>query len=139
MSGLGYTQKYYWRVRSKNAGGYSAYSATWNFRTVTSVPTAPVLLTPAANAIEQPTTGLVFLWRPLAGATFYTFQLGTDSTFATGLVKNDTTLTDTTRTITGLTQNTRYFWRVAGRNAGGAGPFTAVTSVHHLPARCRAA
>jgi hypothetical protein len=125
VSGLGYTQKYYWRVRSKNAGGYSGYSATWNFMTVASVPNPPVLLAPVANAIEQPTTGLVFLWRPLAGATWYTFQLGTDSTFATGLVKNDTTLTDTTRSITGLTQNTRYFWRVAGRNAGGAGPFTA--------------
>jgi hypothetical protein len=126
VSGLGYTQKYYWRVRSKNAGGSSAYSVIWNFRTVASVPNAPVLLAPAANAIEQPTTGLVFLWRPLAGATFYTFQLGTDSTFATGLVKNDTTITDTTRIITGLSQNTRYFWRVAGRNAGGAGPFTTV-------------
>ena len=128
VSGLGYTQKYFWRVRSKNAGGYSAFAATWNFRTVASVPTAPVLLTPAANAIEQPTTGLVFLWRPLAGATFYTFQLGTDSTFTTGLVKNDTTITDTIRTITGLTQNTRYFWRVAGRNAGGSGPFTVTRS-----------
>ncbi len=128
VSGLGYDQKYYWRVRSRNGGGYSAYSPVWNFRTVMSVPTAPALLAPAANAVEQPTSGLVFQWRALAGATNYTFQLGTDSTFVTGLVKNDTTLTDTARTITGLAQNTRYFWRVAGRNAGGPGPFTAVRS-----------
>lgn len=128
VSGLGYNQKYYWRVRSKNAGGYSAFSPVWNFRTVMSVPTSPVLLTPAANAVEQVTSGLVFSWRALAGATIYTFQLGTDSLFVTGLVKNDTTVTDTVRNIAGLTQNTKYYWRVAGRNAGGAGPFTAVRS-----------
>ena len=128
VSGLGYNQKYYWRVRSKNAGGSSAFAATWNFRTVMSVPTAPVLLTPAANAIEQPTAGLLFSWRALAGATHYTIQIATDSTFASGLFRNDTTLTDTTRTITGLVQNTRYFWRIAGRNAGGPGPFTATRS-----------
>jgi hypothetical protein len=125
VSGLGYNQKYYWRVRSKNAGGYSTYSPVWNFRTVSSVPNAPALLTPAANAIEQPVSGLVFSWRTLSGASIYTFQLGTDSTFVSGLVKNDTTITDTARAISGLSENTKYFWRVAGRNAGGAGPFTA--------------
>jgi hypothetical protein len=125
VSGLGYNQKYYWRVRSKNAGGYSEYSPIWNFRTVSSVPTAPDLLTPAVNAVEQPISNLVFSWRPLAGATIYTFQLATDSLFfVSGLVKNDTTVQDTSRPISGLTQNTKYFWRVAGRNAGGAGPFT---------------
>lgn len=128
VSGLGYNQKYFWRVRSRNAGGYSTFSPIWNFRTVMSVPTAPALLAPAANAVEQPITGLVFQWRALAGAANYTFQLGTDSLFVTGLVKNDTTLTDTSRSISGLVQNTRYFWRVAGRNAGGPGPFTATRS-----------
>jgi hypothetical protein len=124
VSGLVFNQRYHWRVRAKNAGGTSMYSPVWHFRTHMSVPNAPVPLTPAFGAVEQPTVGLVFTWQPLTGATLYTFQLGTDSTFVSGLVKNDTTLTETTRTITGLTQGTRYFWRVAGRNAGGPGPFS---------------
>ncbi len=124
VSSLAFNQRYHWRVRAKNAGGSSAFSPVWHFRTVMSVPTGPVLLTPPFGAIEQPTAGLIFSWLPIPGATIYTLQLATDSTFTSGIVKNDTTITDTTRSITGLAQNTRHFWRVAGRNAGGPGPFS---------------
>lgn len=125
VNGLVYNQRYHWRVRSKNASGPSAFSTVWHFRTVMSVPTGPSLLLPPPASIEQPTTGILFTWRPLTGATFYTLQLATDSTFASGIVKNDTTISDTTRFIAGLSPSTRYFWRVAGRNAGGPGPFSA--------------
>ncbi|HSQ75196.1 MAG TPA: fibronectin type III domain-containing protein, partial [Bacteroidota bacterium] len=125
VSGLAYNQRYHWRVRSKNGSGPSAFSTIWHFRTVMSVPTGPALLLPPLASIEQPTTGILFTWRPLTGATFYTLQLATDSTFASGIVKNDTTITDTTRFIAGLAPSTRYFWRAAGRNAGGPGPFSA--------------
>jgi hypothetical protein len=124
VSGLGYDQNYFWRVRSKNPGGFSAFSSTWNFRTVMSVANAPSLLAPGNSAVGQLTTGLTFQWRPLAGATAYRFQLATDSTFVTGIIKNDSTVTDTFRLVSGLTISTKYFWRVAGRNAGGPGPFS---------------
>lgn len=122
VSGLSYDRKYFWRVRSKNAAGFSAFSGTWNFRTVMSVANAPSLLAPANGTAGQPVTGLTFQWRPLAGATTYRFQLATDSTFVTGIIKNDSTVTDTFRLVSGLTISTRYFWRVTGKNAGGTGP-----------------
>jgi hypothetical protein len=115
---------YYWRVRAKNAGGSSAWSSTYQFTTVMAVPTAPVQLAPANGAVNQPTSLLTFRWNALEGATQYKFQLATDSTFASGVIKNDSTVTDTFRIVSGLAQNTRHFWRVAGKNPGGPGPFS---------------
>lgn len=128
LSSLPYTTKYYWRVASKNAGGSSAYSSVWNFRTVASVPVGPTLLAPANAASGQVTTGLTFRWAAIPSASAYTFQLGTDSTFNSGLVKNDTSVVDTFRTVSGLTQNTKYYWRSRGRNAGGVGPYSSTWS-----------
>jgi hypothetical protein len=128
LTSLPYNQQYYWRVSSKNSIGASAYSPVWNFRTVLSVPVGPILLTPGNATSGQITTGLTFQWRAITSASFYRFQLGTDSTFATGLVKNDSSVVDTFRVVSGLVQSTKYFWRVLGRNAGGSGPYSSVWS-----------
>jgi hypothetical protein len=128
LSSLPYNQKYYWRVRSKNSVSTSAFTTTWNFRTVMSVPVGPTLLAPANAAVGQVTTGLTFAWRAITSATYYRFQLATDSTFGSGMVKNDSMVVDTFRVVSGLSQNTRYFWRVLGRNAGGSGPFSSTYS-----------
>jgi len=118
LSGFLSSTTYHWRVRAKNPGGWSAYSAARSFTTELGV---PVLVYPANN-----TTGVAvnvtLQWRPLNGVTSYRLQLGTDSTFTTGLVKNDSTITDTSRLIVGLSVDTRYYWRVNGRNAIGTGP-----------------
>ncbi len=53
------------------------------------------------------------------GATYYEVQVLLDSTANT--IFADTVLTDTTVTITGLTPQTEYWWRVRGYNAGGWG------------------
>ncbi|MGB5872230.1 MAG: T9SS type A sorting domain-containing protein, partial [Bacteroidota bacterium] len=97
--------------------------------TTSVAPPGPLsLLFPTDASTNQPTTGLTLGWRSAEGALWYRFQLATDSTFASGIVKNDSTLTDTTRVVSGLQQNSLYFWRGQGRNDGGSGPFSPVWS-----------
>ena len=141
VSGLANATQYFWHVNAKNGAGSSAYGITWNFTTTPAAPGSPALFFPPNNAINQPTTNLMFQWHPQPGTIRYSFQLATDSTFATGLIKNDTTLTDTFRVVTGLTIKTRYFWRVSATNAGGNGPFSPTwvfTSVIPLPTQVSA-
>jgi regulation of enolase protein 1 (concanavalin A-like superfamily) len=118
LTGFLSSTTYHWRVRAKNPGGWSSFSSSRTFTTELGV---PVLVYPANNATGVQIT-VTLQWRPLIGATTYRLQLGTDSTFTTGLVKNDSTITDTSRLIVGLSVNTRYYWRVNGRNAVGTGP-----------------
>lgn len=66
------------------------------------------------------------VWRSVNGASMYSVQVGTDSTFAGDFVVNDSTLTDTTSAVTGLAPATMYFWRARASNGGSAGTWTAV-------------
>jgi hypothetical protein len=101
--------------------------------------TTPSLLLPPVNAVEDPAV-VALLWRAVNGALTYRVQLGTDPTFVTDLVVDDSLLTDTTCAAAGLDSSTAYFWRVRGVNAGGAGawssvrPFSTSGSVPDAPA-----
>ncbi len=53
----------------------------------------------------------------------YWFEYGTDSMFAT-VIARDSSLTDTTKTISGLNNLTKYFWRVKAKNQIGWGLFS---------------
>lgn len=66
-----------------------------------------------------------FVWNKVTGATNYKFELSTDSTFASAIV-TDSTLTDSTRLVSGLTLNTAYFWRVRAKNGTIIGPTSSV-------------
>jgi hypothetical protein len=125
VNGLANNASYYWRVRARNTDGPGAYSGTWGFSTLLA---APLQLSPANGSTGQPTT-LTMRWNKVTTATAYHLQLATDSTFQSGLVKNDSTITDSTRTVGGLTNATRYFWRVRARNAGGGGAFSPAWSL----------
>ncbi len=94
------------------------------------LPVAPLLLSPTNGAVNQPLTATL-LWHAASGATGYHFQLATDSLFA-GVLVNDSTLVDTLRQISSLTNFSRYFWRVRSRNGSGSGPFTASWNFHTL-------
>jgi hypothetical protein len=161
--------KYYWRVSATNIVGTSAWSTLWNFTTAPNAPNVPVLVQPANNAINQPTT-ITFKWNKAIetlvsskgnnvraiekgdrtdnsskvnnqegmmtdndkNISKYFFQLGTDSTFATSLV-NDSTLTDTTKTLSSLSTNTKYYWRVRAKNQTGWSSFSAVWNFTTIP------
>jgi hypothetical protein len=120
LSGLANITKHFWRIRAKSAGGQSVYSAVWNFKTV--LP-PPVLASPDAGAKNlQPTVALK--WRKVTVATSYIVQVGSDSTFASGVVVNDSTVTDTSRVVSGLSYATTYYWRVRSRNAEGTSVYS---------------
>jgi hypothetical protein len=68
-----------------------------------------------------------------AGAASYRLQVATDSTFATGIAVDDSTITDTTKAVTGLAGLTKFFWRVNAKNAGGTSAYSAVRSFTTAP------
>jgi len=125
LGNLSGTTLYYWRVQARNGTIAGAYSSTSNFTTSVGAPGVPSLITPAADATNVPTNA-TFVWSKPATATSYRLQVATDSTFAGGIAVDDTTITDTTTTVSGLAPLTRHFWRVAAKNAGGYSAFSAV-------------
>ena len=120
VAGLADGTRYYWRVAAKNVGGFGAFSGAWSFGTSIAV---PVLLSPANNSTGVATT-LTLRWTGVSGATTYHLQLGTDSTFAGGIVKDDSTIADTSRLVAGLSGGTKYFWRVLAKTAAGTGAYS---------------
>ena len=131
VPGLANHASYYWRVRSINAGGKSAYATPFSFSTVVSAPGAPVLLSPVDGAASQPLS-IIVRWSRMTGAIGYQLQVSSDAFFGSFFV-NDSTLIDTLRVIPGLANNTLYYWRVQAMNAGGssgfASPFSFTTVV----------
>jgi hypothetical protein len=107
----------------------------WTAATVLA-PSAPQLVFPASGATSQPVS-LTLRWRVATTAATYRMQLATDSLFA-NLVVNDSTVIDTQRAVSSLANNTRYFWRVNAKNAGGTSPYSSVfnfTTIVSLPAQ----
>ena len=87
-------------------------------------PAIPQLLSPANNSINIPlTTNLI--WNKKRFANQYHIQLSTDSAFSNFLV-NDSTLTDSVRIVTGLANNTDYWWRVRSKNTAGVSNFSPI-------------
>jgi hypothetical protein len=145
---------YYWHVRIKNYSGASMFSDTWRFKTI-GVPTQTVLASPANNAINQP-LNITFKWYKAVDQTFksskeqttnskehtkdlfvsnYLFELATDSVFG-NIIQRDSVLTDTLKSVSGLTNITNYWWRVKAKNEIGWADYSPVwkfTTIVPLP------
>jgi predicted phage tail protein len=119
---LDWATAYYWRVRSTNAGGNSAYSAARAFTTLEK-PAAPALSSPADFTLDLPNTGLKLIWRKSARAALYHVQVSAKSDFST-LAANDSG-SDTTKTL-GALPHGGYYWRVEAKNAAGTSGYSAV-------------
>ncbi|MCU0452203.1 MAG: FG-GAP-like repeat-containing protein [Bacteroidetes bacterium] len=112
---------YYWRVSASNAGGTSAFSAPWKFRTIVPAPNTPSLAAPMDGTGNQP-IGMTFSWSPVSGATSYRLEVSTSGDFSTFFFL-DSTITGTSRNVT-LNYLTEYFWRVRAQSAGGPGSYS---------------
>ena len=122
LAGLNNFTTYYWRVKARNQTGWSGFSSIWNFRTIVASPGAPTLSSPANNATAQP-LALSLVWNRNGLATLYNVQLSTDPAFGSFVV-NDSTVTDSTKAITGLNPLTNYYWRVRSYNLSGWSSFS---------------
>ena len=87
---------------------------------------SPALISPANGALTA--DSVAFVWHITAQPDRYRFQLATDSLFTSPII-DDSTLTDTTTSVTQLQQNQTYWWKVRGHNvATGWGPFSETRS-----------
>ncbi len=92
---------------------------------VVSAPGAPVLAGPLSGTGDQPPS-TTLTWYLGSDVAAYRVQVGTDSTFSTGILVNDGAVIDSFRVVAGMVGQQKYHWRVRGSNAGGTGPFSAV-------------
>ena len=148
VTGLSPSTYYYWRVNSVNNFGNGSFSEFRSFRTINN-PSTVVQSYPANGATSLSTT-LTFKWFKSTDIidgrnnekkfedqrnindndilspdfiTNYWFEYSTDSSF-TVITGRDTLLTDTLKTVTGLDNFTKYYWRVKAKNEIGWGSFS---------------
>jgi fibronectin type 3 domain-containing protein len=126
VTGLANSTSYCWRVRTKDPGGVSLWTSSWNFTTIVAAPSVPVLVSPPDSAANQPVS-LVLFWNNAARASTYYLQVATDTGFA-NVANADSTLTDTSKAISGLANNAAYYWRVRAKNDGGTSGWSSVRS-----------
>jgi hypothetical protein len=111
VSNLNNYQKYYWRANARDSISSSGFSLAWKFTTKL----APPKLLGASGLSTSP----LLRWNISSGSVAYRLQVAGDSLFAS-TVFDDSTLSDTTRTIGPLSADTSYWWRVMGMNTNGA-------------------
>lgn len=92
-----------------------------------SAPTAPALVYPANNALNQKDT-IVLKWNYASGSFGYTLQVSSDPNFESSMIVNASNLTDTTYKVTGFYGQTKYYWRVKASNFAGASEFSAANN-----------
>src|SRR3989339_307131 len=126
VTGLSNNTVYYWRVRAKNAGGVSAWASAWSFTTIIAAPAVPLLALPT-DATTGQTLSPTLSWNTATGAATYHVQVSTSNIFASILLE-DSTLVTTSRAVTGLSNNTVYYWRVRAKNAGGVSAWASAWS-----------
>ena len=120
---LRFDQTYYWRVQSIGDGAGGRWSQVRTFTTIVEAPGATVPVTPAADA-ENVSVTPKMTWEPADRATSYRLQLSKTPGFES--VEREAERDHTEYIPDRLEHLTRYYWRVRGENAGGAGEWSEV-------------
>jgi Leucine-rich repeat (LRR) protein len=129
ISGLTPATTYFMRIQAisePNANNLnrvvSSSSPEFQFFSLPPAPAQVTLTLPSNQTINQP-LALQLRWQGMLGVQEYQVQLSTSINFATTvadvLVPNANGFN-----VDNLVNNTRYFWRVRARNAGGFGPWS---------------
>lgn len=114
ITGLAANTNYNFAVRSKNAGGASAYSTTMTVRTLVNPPTVPTNVRATATS-----NSVTVSWSAVTGATSYYVSLN-------GTIYS---LTGTSATISGLIPDTDYNYAVRANNAGGYSAYSSIKTI----------
>ena len=109
-------ETYFIRVRARNNAGASDYSA---YRTVLMLPPTPP--TPTVAAVGETSVSLTVPAQ--IGASGYDWQRATTTVVSNG---------SRSQTITGLSPNTTYTFRVRSRNSSGVSPYSSYRTVTTL-------
>jgi hypothetical protein len=83
-----------------------------------------VLVSPPNNATGQNVT-LNLTWSASPNAVSYRVQVAADAGF-TSIIVNDSMVGGTSKTISGLANNTQYWWRVNAKNYYGTSVYSSV-------------
>ncbi|GEM_PF-997866 len=139
----GYTPGLTWAEQSVDLSAYIGQSAKLRFRLradgseqrdgflvddvrvfgyAVSAPLTPALSLPS-NGSSDVSFPVVLRWNRAQDAVSYRMQVSTDSSFAV-LIENDSTLTDTLKSLSSLQGLTQYHWRVRAKNASGSSGFS---------------
>ena len=111
--------KFYWRVRAQNTDGDSEFSEIRNFTTAY---TYPILLFPANYSVNQPTS-VILKWNLFPTSTSYNLQVSTAENFSTTLISK-TGISGTSYDLSGLSNNTIYYWRISSANGTTNSPWS---------------
>jgi hypothetical protein len=109
---IGFNTKCYWRVKLFHETDTSDWSTVWNF--TTKPRRAPTLVSPADSSINSSIFAKL-TWQAYSGASSYAVHYGMKPDLSDAV---KTTSTGTNITVN-LKANTRYYWRVRGRNSDG--------------------
>jgi hypothetical protein len=117
-----YNAKYYWKVKAFYNDCQSTWSEVFNLKTVIAPPT----LTYPKNDSTSIEPILVSLkWVGSPGTQKYDFDLSDDSTF-TNIKRWERNIVVNSVILDNLTENTKYWWRVRGKNTEGTSEWSAV-------------
>ena len=119
ISGLSNSTTYYWRVSATNSYGTSNWSLIRSFTTMGVPPPSPPTLISPSNGLTNVSASILLMWGSSSGATSYTLQVSTNSSFSTGIVFNQNVGNNFSQQITGLNYSTTYYWRVSATNNNG--------------------
>jgi CSLREA domain-containing protein len=115
--------KLYWSVRTVKSNGTTG-AWTTPYYSFTIGLTAPTLTTPS-NKLTGVAHKPAFKWQAVSGATSYTIEVSTSSTFSTMVINVKVSAASYTSTIT-LLGNKVYYWRVMATGVVGSSPWSSV-------------
>lgn len=118
--------KYFWHVRAKNSTSTSNWSNFFTFTTNVRGAEVPVLVYPT-NTSTKIAVDTTLIWQAAPRAISYKIEIAKDKNFSTGVVAVSNIVT-TTHRLTGLSNYTVYFWRVAAVNDSGVSKWSEIRS-----------